>query len=72
MNPKIQRNFEAATLKAGGSVEGKYPGWCNSGYPDSLNPGGATCTNFGISMLFSKGGGQTRAYMNVMCEGEGY
>lgn len=68
---QIMRNFESATQKAGGTVEGKYPGWCNSGYPESLNPGGNTCTNNGVSMLFNKGG-QTRAYMNVSGEGEGY
>lgn len=69
---QIMRNFETATQRSGGSVEGKYPGWCTSGYPESLNPGGNTCNNYAVSMLFSKGGSQTRAFMNVIEEGAGY
>lgn len=69
---QILRNFESATQKAGGTVEGKYPGWCNAGYPEVLNPNGNTCTNYGVSMLFTKSGSETRAYMNVVGEGEGY
>lgn len=67
---QIMRNFEAATLKAGGTVEGKYPGWCITEFPKSLTDGN-NCTNNGVSMLFNKAG-QIRAYMNVSGEGEGY
>jgi OmpA-OmpF porin, OOP family len=66
---QIMRNFEAAVLKAGGSIEGKYPGSCNASNTDSLAAGG--CISYGVSMLFKKTG-QTRALTNVIEEGRGY
>lgn len=48
---QIMRNFENATRKAGGTVEGKYPDWC-AAYADYDSRLGNTCTYWGISMKF--------------------
>ena len=68
---QIMRNFENAAARAGGTIDGKYPGMCLCNYPQSLTVLGNDCINFGLSMVFKKAG-LTRAFMNVMGEGDGY
>lgn len=58
---QIMRNFENAAKKAGGTIEGQYPGWCEGMLDDSLKIGNG-CTNYGVSMRFAKGGKETWAY----------
>lgn len=67
---QIMRNFENATNKGGGTVEGKYPDWCTATveYDGRL---GNTCTYWGLSMRFQSSGKEVWAYMQVMDDGYG-
>jgi outer membrane protein OmpA-like peptidoglycan-associated protein len=61
---QIMRNFENATQRAGGTVEGRYPDWCKATveYDPRLGNG---CTNWGVSMKFASSGKEVWAYMQV-------
>jgi OmpA-OmpF porin, OOP family len=59
---QIMRNFQAAAKKAGGTIEGEYPGWCEGMLDDSLRIGN-NCTHYGVSMRFVKGETETFAYV---------
>lgn len=63
---QIMRNFENATKKAGGSVEGKYPDWCMA-YVDFNRADGA-CTYWGVSMKFAASAKEIWAYMQMVEE----
>lgn len=67
---QIMRNFENATKTAGGTVMGTYPDWCkaNVEYDPKL---GNSCTNWGVSMKFVKGGKEIWVYMQAFSEGYG-
>jgi OmpA-OmpF porin, OOP family len=67
---QIMRNFENATKAAGGTVMGTYPDWCKASveYDPRL---GNSCTNWGVSMKFVKGGKEIWAYMQAFSEGYG-
>ena len=53
---QIMRNFENAAKKAGGTIEGQYPGWCKAMYDDSKMPKmGNGCTSFGLTAKFIRG-----------------
>lgn len=62
---QIMRNFENASKRAGGTVEGKYPDWCTAmvEYDSRL---GNTCTSWGLSMKFVTPEKEVWAYMQVM------
>jgi OmpA-OmpF porin, OOP family len=68
---QIMRNFQNATKRGGGTIEGEYPGWCEGILDPSLNLG-AGCMNYGISMQFSRSGREVWAYAQARGNGEGY
>jgi outer membrane protein OmpA-like peptidoglycan-associated protein len=68
---QIMRNFQAATKKGGGTIEGEYPGWCEGMLDESLQVGNG-CTNYGVSMRFTRGQKELWAYAQAAGSGEGY
>jgi OmpA-OmpF porin, OOP family len=68
---QIMRNFEAATKRASGTVQGTYRDWCTA-YADYDPRLGNTCTNWGVSMKFVTPEKEVWAYMQVFGEGDGY
>jgi OmpA-OmpF porin, OOP family len=63
---QIMRNFEAAAKKAGGSIEGQYPGWCKANYDQEHMPDmGNGCTSFGLTMKFVRGGKEVWAFLQA-------
>jgi OOP family OmpA-OmpF porin len=63
---QIMRNFEAAAKKAGGTVEGQYPGWCKAMYDQEGMPDmGNGCTSFGLTMKFLRGGKETWVFLQA-------
>ena len=70
-NLQIMRNFQNAGKKAGATVEGEYPGWCEGTLDESLRIGNG-CTNYGVSMRFVKGAKEVWAYVQASGDGEGY
>jgi outer membrane protein OmpA-like peptidoglycan-associated protein len=62
---QIMRNFENATKRAGGTVQGTYPEWCKATveYDRRL---GNQCTNWGVSMKFVSAGKEVWAYMQMI------
>lgn len=63
---QIRRNFENAAKKAGGSVEGTYPGWCNATVEEPVAMGNG-CIADGVTMKFTRGGKEVWAF----AEGDG-
>jgi OmpA-OmpF porin, OOP family len=68
---QIMRNFQNATRRGGGTIEGEYPGWCEGMLDQSLNVGNG-CTHYGVSMRFSRSGREVWAYAQARGNGEGY
>ena len=69
---QLMRNFENATKKAGGTVEGLYPGWCKANYDGERMPRmGNSCISYGVTMKFVRGGKETWAFLQA-AENEGY
>jgi OmpA-OmpF porin, OOP family len=68
---QIMRNFQNAAKQAGGTVQGEYAGWCQGMLDESLAIGNG-CTNFGVSMRFTRGPREVWAYVQAMGQGEGY
>jgi OmpA-OmpF porin, OOP family len=68
---QIMRNFQNATKRGGGTIEGEYPGWCEGMLDESLNVGNG-CTHYGVSMRFSRSGREVWAYAQARGNGEGY
>lgn len=63
---QIMRNFEAAAKKAGGTIEGQWPGWCKANYDQEGMPDmGNGCTSFGLTMKFLRGGKETWVFMQA-------
>lgn len=63
---QIMRNFEAAAKKAGGTIEGQWPGWCKAMYDTEAMPRmGNGCTSFGLTMKFAKGGKETWVFLQA-------
>ncbi|RPI23642.1 MAG: OmpA family protein [Acidobacteria bacterium] len=64
---QIMRNFENATRRAGGTIQGTYPDWCKA-YVEYDPRLGNTCTNYGVSMKFVTPEKEIWAYMQVIGE----
>lgn len=63
---QIMRNFEAAAKKAGGTIEGSYPGWCKGNYdPERMPNMGNGCLSFALTMKFVRGGKETWAFLQA-------
>jgi len=63
---QILRNFEAATKKGGGTVEGQWPGWCKSMYEQEGMPNmGNGCTSYGLTAKFVRGGKETWVFLQA-------
>jgi OmpA-OmpF porin, OOP family len=68
---QIMRNFQNATRQGGGTIEGEYPGWCEGMVDQSLEIGNG-CTNFGVSMRFTRSGKELWAYAQAGGDGNAY
>jgi outer membrane protein OmpA-like peptidoglycan-associated protein len=63
---QIMRNFENAAKKAGGTVEGSYPGWCKAYYDGEAMPRmGNGCTSYGLTLKFVRGGKETWVFLQA-------
>jgi len=67
---QIQRNFQNAAKKAGGTVEGTYPQWCTLELDESFKEGNP-CTNYGTTLKLNKGGKDYWVFVNAVPD-EGY
>jgi len=66
---QIMRNFENAVKKAGGTIEGQYPGWCKASYdPERMPRMGNGCMSFGLTAKFVKGGKETWLFLQANTE----
>lgn len=68
---QVQRNFQSAARKAGGTVEGTYPEWCTLMLDDSFQLGNA-CTNYGTTLKIVKSGREFWVFVNAVGAGDGY
>jgi OmpA-OmpF porin, OOP family len=63
---QLMRNFENAAKKAGGTIEGQWPGWCKANYDQEHMPRmGNGCMSYGLTMKFAKGGKETWAFLQA-------
>ncbi len=63
---QIMRNFENAAKKAGGTVEGQYPGWCKANYDGERMPRmGNGCMSYGLTLKFVRGGKETWVFIQA-------
>ncbi len=63
---QIMRNFENAAKKAGGTVEGQYPGWCKAMYDTEGMPQmGNGCTSYALTLKFLRGGKETWVFLQA-------
>ena len=63
---QIMRNFENATKRAGGTIEGQWPGWCKTMYDGEGMPGmGNGCTSYALTMKFLKGTKETWVFLQA-------
>ncbi len=63
---QIMRNFENAAKKAGGTVEGQYPGWCKAMYDQEWMPRmGNGCTSYALTLKFLRGGKETWVFLQA-------
>jgi outer membrane protein OmpA-like peptidoglycan-associated protein len=70
---QIMRNFENAAKKAGGTIEGQYPGWCKANYDQERMPDmGNGCLSYGLTMKFVKGGKEVWAFLQADEDGANY
>jgi OmpA-OmpF porin, OOP family len=70
---QIMRNFENAAKKAGGSIEGQYPGWCKANYDQEHMPDmGNGCVSFGLTMKFLRSGKEVWAFLQADGDGGNY
>jgi OmpA-OmpF porin, OOP family len=61
---QIMRNFENAAKKAGGTIEGQWPGWCKANYdPERMPKMGNGCMSYALTMKFVKGANETWAFL---------
>jgi OOP family OmpA-OmpF porin len=67
---QIMRNFENAAKKAGGTIEGQYPGWCKANYDQERMPDmGNGCLSFALTMKFVRGGKEVWALLQADQDG---
>jgi len=67
---QIMRNFENAAKSAGGTVEGRYPGWCKAYYDGERMPRmGNGCTSYGLTLKFLRGDTETWVFLQAADEG---
>jgi OOP family OmpA-OmpF porin len=70
---QIMRNFENAAKKAGGSIEGQYPGWCKANYdPERMPDMGNGCVSYGLTMRFAVGNKEVWAFLQADGDGASY
>jgi OmpA-OmpF porin, OOP family len=70
---QIMRNFENAVKKAGGTIEGLYPGWCKANYDAERMPEmGNGCTSYALTMKFVRGGKEVWAFLQAEEGGGNY
>jgi len=63
---QIMRNFETAAGKAGGTVEGRYPGWCKGSYDDQRMPRmGNGCFSYALTLKFLNSGKETWVFVQA-------
>lgn len=63
---QIQRNFENAAKKAGGTIEGRWPGWCKAMYDGEHMPRmGNGCTSYALTMKFVREGKETWVFLQA-------
>ncbi len=63
---QIMRNFEAAAKKAGGTVEGQYPGWCKGNYDTERMPQmGNGCMSYALTLKFVRGAKEVWAFIQA-------
>ena len=63
---QIMRNFENEAKKAGGTVEGQYPGWCKAMYDQEGMPRmGNGCTSYALTLKFLRGGKETWVFLQA-------
>jgi outer membrane protein OmpA-like peptidoglycan-associated protein len=65
---QIQRNYQNAARKAGGTVEGTYPEWCSFELDESFGEGNP-CTNYGTTLKLNKGGKDYWVFVNAVGAG---
>ena len=65
---QIQRNYQNAAKKAGGTVEGTYPEWCSFELDESFRD---RCTNYGTTLKLNKGGKDYWVFVNAAGVGGG-
>lgn len=69
---QIMRNYENAAKKAGGTIEGRYPGWCKGSYDESHMPDmGNGCLSYALTMRFARAGGKETWVFLQATEDEG-
>ena len=70
---QVMRNFENAAKKAGGTIEGQYPGWCKANYDQERMPDmGNGCLSFALTMKFVRGGKEVWAFLQADQDGASY
>jgi OmpA-OmpF porin, OOP family len=70
---QIMRNFENAAKKAGGTIEGQWPGWCKANYDGENMPRmGNGCMSFGLTMKFVRGGNETWVFLQASTDQGSY
>jgi OmpA-OmpF porin, OOP family len=70
---QIMRNFENAAKKAGGTIEGQYPGWCKGNYEQEHMPDmGNGCLSYGLTMKFVRGAKEVWAFVQIDEAGASY
>jgi len=63
---QIMRNFENAARKAGGTIEGQWPGWCKAMYDGEGMPKmGNGCTSYALTLKFVRGGKETWVFLQA-------
>jgi outer membrane protein OmpA-like peptidoglycan-associated protein len=69
---QFMRNFENATKAGGGTIEGRYQGWCKAYYdPERMPRMGNGCLSNALTMKFMRGGKETWAFLQAS-DNEGY
>ena len=70
---QFMRNFENAAKKAGGTIEGQYPGWCKGTYDSDRMPRmGNSCLSYGLTMKFVRGGKEVWAFLQASTDEGNY
>ena len=70
---QLMRNFENAAKKAGGTIEGQYPGWCKGNYDVERMPRmGNGCLSYALTMKFVRGGKEVWAFLQASADEGNY